>query len=128
MYLVYMSLEIEINNEPVLLPGRKPRAKRRVFMNKEERINAYSEYRKQYYQDHVKGKVSKKSILIYYKRRYNIPMTLVYELEEQSRETLINYCSAKGALDTLHKNHNSICKDLLEQYVDNKVSLTPQIL
>jgi len=126
-----MSLEIEIVvNEPILLPSvsvpiKKPRQKRRIFKTPEERELAYSEYKKNYYIENIQYREGKKSLLCYYKNRYNIPIKFINKLEEEGRETLNSYCNAKAALDILNKSHKHLFKHLFESYVDEQVSLAP---
>ena len=131
-----MSLEIEIVNQPILLPSvslpdglpKKVRAKRRTFKSEDERHEAYTEYRKNYYNEKIRYREGNKSLLCYYKNRYNLPISFINKLEAESRETLNSYCNAKSALDILHKDHKHLFKHLLEKYVDDKVSLAPQVL
>lgn len=121
-----MSLEIESINEPILLPGvKKPRAKRRTFKNQEERNVGFQEYRRNYYQENIKGKIDNKSLLSYYKKRYELPMALICKLDEISRDTLNNYCNAKSALDLLFKDNNHVFKDLLELYISKQYPINP---
>lgn len=128
-----MSLEIEIVNQPILLPSvslpdsqsKKVRAKRRTFKTEDERKEAYAEYRKNYYNEKIRYREGNKSLLCYYKNRYHIPISFINKLEAESRETLNSYCNAKAALDVLIKDHKHLFTHLFDSYVDNKVSISP---
>jgi len=126
-----MSLEIEIVNEPILLPSvpmKKPRQKRRTYKTQEEREIGRNQYQKNYYIKNIQYREGNQSLLCYYKNRYNLPISFINKLEEESRETLNSYCNAKAALDILNKSHKHLFKHLFESYVDNRVSLAPKIL
>jgi len=123
-----MSLEIEIVvNEPILLPSvavptltKRPRRK---FKDDNERQAAFTAYKKNYYQEKIKGTFRISALLTYYKKKYDIPLKLVHKLNGVSRETLNSYCNAKSGLDLLHKENKDLFKDLFESYVDEQVSI-----